>query len=283
MKLVRYGAAGAERPGMIDGTGVLRDLAAHIPEIGPAMLGPDNLARLRDLDPSRLPRVDGAPRLGPPLSGIGKIIGIGLNYADHAAEAGLDPPKEPIVFLKATTALSGPNDPIVIPRGSAKTDWEAELALVIGTPARYVERADALAHIAGYLVCNDVSERNFQLERGGQWTKGKSSDSFAPLGPWLVSAEEIPDPQALDLWLDLNGEPMQRGNTRTMIFGVVELVSYVSQFMTLMPGDVITTGTPPGVGSARKPPRYLRGGDVLKLGVAGLGEQRQEVKEWRAG
>jgi 2-keto-4-pentenoate hydratase/2-oxohepta-3-ene-1,7-dioic acid hydratase in catechol pathway len=215
------------------------------------------------------------------VGGIGKIVAIGLNYSDHAAETNATPPKEPILFMKATTSLAGPNDELMLPRGSVKTDWEVELAVVIGRTARYVEKSAALGHVAGYCVCNDVSEREFQIERGGQWVKGKSADGFAPLGPWLVTADEIADPQALELWLDVNGEPMQRGNTRNMIFGVAHLVSYVSQFMTLMPGDVITTGTPAGVGLGRKPQRYLKAGDEVRLGIPGLGEQRQKVVAFR--
>jgi 2-keto-4-pentenoate hydratase/2-oxohepta-3-ene-1,7-dioic acid hydratase in catechol pathway len=229
-----------------------------------------------------LPKVQGRPRLGVPYLGIGKFIAIGLNFADHAAESNLPIPPEPIVFSKATTCLSGPNDDIVLPRDSTKTDWEVELGVVIGTVARYVEEARALAHVAGYCVVNDVSERNFQLERGSQWDKGKGCDTFGPVGPWLVTRDEVRDPQALDMWLDVNGEPMQRGSTKTMIFGVAQLVSYVSRFMTLMPGDIITTGTPPGVGMGRKPPRYLQAGDTVTLGIAGLGEQKQRVVAWSA-
>ena len=240
------------------------------------------LAKLAKIRPESLPRVDGNPRLGVPYLGISKFIAIGLNYADHAAESNAPIPTEPIVFSKATTCIGGPNDDIMLPRDSMKTDWEVELGVVIGTTARYVTKDRALAHVAGYCVINDVSERNFQLERGSQWDKGKGCDTFGPIGPWLVTRDEVPDPQALDMWLDLNGEPMQRGNTRTMVFGVAQLVSYVSRFMTLLPGDIITTGTPPGVGMGKKPQRYLRAGDRMALGIAGLGEQRQRVVAWSA-
>ncbi len=278
MKLVRYGPAGRERPGVLDVQGRLRDLSGVIDHVTSEHLADKSLARLSKTDPSTLPLVRGTPRLGVPFLGISKLVAIGLNYADHAAEAGLAPPSEPIVFLKATTCITGPSDELVIPRGSTKTDWEVELGVVIGTKAQYVPEASALDHVAGYCVVNDVSERNFQLERGGQWDRGKGCDTFGPIGPWLVTRDEVPDPQNLDLWLDVNGEPMQRGNTRTMIFSVAHLVSYVSHFMTLLPGDVIATGTPPGVGMGRKPPRYLKPGDVVTLGITGLGEQRQRVR-----
>jgi 2-keto-4-pentenoate hydratase/2-oxohepta-3-ene-1,7-dioic acid hydratase in catechol pathway len=281
MKLVRYGAPGTEKPGLVDASGKLRDLSGVIPDIGGEVLLPAGLRSLGALDPAKLPAVAGTPRLGVPVAGIGKIVAIGLNYSDHAAESNLPVPKEPIIFMKATSSLSGPNDPVTIPRGSEKTDWEVELAAVIGKPAAYVEEKDALAHVAGYLICNDVSERAYQIERGGQWDKGKGCDSFAPLGPWLVTTDEIPDPQVLDMRLDVNGEAMQRGNTRTMIFGMATIVSYVSQFMSLQPGDVITTGTPPGVGMGKKPPRYLKPGDVMTLSIQGLGEQRQECVAWK--
>jgi 2-keto-4-pentenoate hydratase/2-oxohepta-3-ene-1,7-dioic acid hydratase in catechol pathway len=281
MKLVRHGAPGKEKPGLVDASGKLRDLAGVIPDIGGEVLLPAGLRSIAALDPAKLPLVAGSPRLGVPVAGIGKIVAIGLNYSDHAAESGLPVPKEPIIFMKATSSLSGPNDPVTIPRGSEKTDWEVELAAVIGKPAAYVEEKDALAHVAGYLICNDVSERAYQIERGGQWDKGKGCDSFAPLGPWLVTTDEIPDPQVLDMRLDVNGEAMQRGNTRTMIFGMATIVSYVSQFMSLQPGDVITTGTPPGVGMGKKPPRYLKPGDVMTLSIQGLGEQRQECVAWK--
>jgi len=280
MKLLRYGPAGSEKPGMLAADGTVRDLSRVLGDIDGKALAPDSLARLKKLDPRDLPAVSGKPRLGPPVAGIGKIVAIGLNYSDHAAETGAKPPTEPIVFAKATTSITGPDDVVVIPRGSEKTDWEVELAVVIGRTARYVAVHDALAHVAGYLICNDVSERAYQLERGGTWDKGKGCDSFAPLGPWLVTSDEIPDPQALDMWLDVNGERMQNGNTRTMIFAVDHLVSYVSHFMTLLPGDVITTGTPPGVGMGKKPPRYLKPGDQVRLGIAGLGEQQQRCVAW---
>ena len=280
MKLVRFGPAGREKPGLIDAGGVVRDLSARIADLDAKALAPDRLAELRKIDPTTLPAVSGQPRLGVPVAGIGKLVAIGLNFADHAAESGLQPPKEPVIFMKATSAISGPYDPVIIPRNSRKTDWEVELALVIGRVARHVEERDAIAHMAGYTICNDVSEREFQIERGGQWTKGKSCDTFAPIGPWLVTPDEIPDPQKLAMRLDVNGERMQTGSTATMIFGVAHLVSYVSRFMTLYPGDVITTGTPPGVGMAKKPPRYLKPGDVMTLAVAGLGEQRQTCAAW---
>ncbi|MBL9046658.1 MAG: fumarylacetoacetate hydrolase family protein [Tabrizicola sp.] len=273
MKLLRHGPQGQEKPGLLDGKGQIRDLSAHVSDIGGAVL--TNLDALRTLDPESLPLVPGTPRLGPCVGGIGKFIGIGLNYADHAAEAGLKVPPEPIIFLKATSAISGPDDPILIPRGSEKTDWEVELAVVIGKPGKYIAEAEALSHIAGYCVANDVSERAFQTERSGQWTKGKSSDSFGPIGPWLVTADEVPDPQNLPMWLKVNGETMQNGSTATMVYGAAFLVSYLSQFFTLHPGDVISTGTPPGVGMGLKPPRYLKPGDVVELGINGLGSQRQ--------
>jgi 2-keto-4-pentenoate hydratase/2-oxohepta-3-ene-1,7-dioic acid hydratase in catechol pathway len=280
MKLLRYGPAGREKPGLLDADGRIRDLSGVIGHIDSSVLAPGRLAHLRKFDPAKLPLVRGNPRLGVPYTGIGKFIAIGLNYSDHAAESGLPVPAEPIVFMKATTCITGPNDGIVLPKGSTKTDWEVELGVVIGTRAQYVDRADALKHIAGYCVVNDVSERNFQLERGSQWDKGKGCDTFGPIGPYLVTADSLPDPLELDMWLDVNGQPRQRGNTRTMVFGVAHLVSYVSQFMTLMPGDIITTGTPPGVGMGMKPPQFLQPGDVVTLGIAGLGEQRQKVVAW---
>jgi 2-keto-4-pentenoate hydratase/2-oxohepta-3-ene-1,7-dioic acid hydratase in catechol pathway len=283
MKLVRYGPPGAEKPGLIDRQGALRDLSGEIADVEGAALQPAALAHLASLEPERLPRVPDRPRFGPPIARIGKVVAIGLNYADHAAEAGLTVPKEPIVFMKATSSIVGPDDAVVIPRGSRKRDWEVELAVAIGRPISYVEEADALNHVAGYLICNDVSEREYQTERSGQWDKGKGCDSFCPLGPWLVTRDEIPDPQALELWLELNGERMQKGNTRTMVFGVAHLVHYVSQFMSLQPGDIITTGTPPGVGMGMKPPRYLKPGDSMRLAVAGLGEQTQKVVAWSPG
>ena len=281
MKLVRYGPAGSEKPGLIDGSGTLRDLSQTLDDIDGASLAPDSLARLGSLDPSVLPPVPGKPRLGAPVRSIGKIVGVGLNYADHAAESGMAIPDEPILFAKQTTALNGPHDPVMIPKGGVKVDWEAELAVVIGGLARHVALDQALRHVAGYCVANDVSERVFQLKRGGDWQKGKSCDSFAPLGPWLVTADEVGDPQDLRIWLDLNGETMQDSSTAQMIFGVAHLISYISGFMTLMPGDVIITGTPPGVGAGRKPPRFLEPGDVMTLGVEGLGEQRQEVVAYK--
>jgi 2,4-didehydro-3-deoxy-L-rhamnonate hydrolase len=280
MKLLRYGPAGREKPGLLDADGRIRDLSSIVSHIDSGLLAPARLEHLSRFDPVKLPLVRGAPRLGVPYTGIGKFIGIGLNYSDHAAEAGMEVPSEPIVFLKATTSITGPNDGIVLPKGSTKVDWEVELGVVIGTRAQYVDEADALRHVAGYCVVNDVSERNFQLERGSQWDKGKGCDSFGPIGPYLVTAASIADPQDLGMWLDVNGEPRQRGSTRTMVFGVAKLVSYVSQFMTLMPGDIIATGTPPGVGLGRKPPQFLKPGDVVTLGIEGLGEQRSRVAAW---
>lgn len=277
MKLVRYGEAGKEKPGLIDAAGKLRSLSAVIKDINPDQLGDDALAKLRTIDTAKLPLVKGSPRIGSPVNGVGKFIAIGLNYADHAAESGLPIPAEPIVFMKATTCIQGPNDPIMLPKGSKKTDWEVELGVVIGSKARYVSQKDALSFVAGYCTINDVSEREFQIERGGTWDKGKGCDTFGPLGPWLVTRDEVPNPQKLGMWLDVNGQRMQTGSTRTMIFSVAKLVSYVSQFMTLMPGDVITTGTPPGVGLGMKPPLYLKKGDVITLGIDGLGEQQQVV------
>jgi len=277
MKLVRYGNPGKEKPGLIDLDGTLRDLSGVVPDIGPAQLGSLGLARIRKANPAKLPAVRGKPRLGCPVTGVGKFIAIGLNYSDHAAESGLPIPKEPVVFMKATSCIQGPNDPVMLPRGSVKTDWEVELGIVIGTRARYVGKKDALAHVAGYCTINDVSEREFQMERGPQWDKGKGCDTFGPIGPWLVTTDEMENVQRLDMWLDVNGKRMQTGNTRTMIFDCAKLVSYVSHFMTLLPGDVITTGTPPGVGLGMKPPTYLKKGDVITLGIQGLGEQRQQV------
>lgn len=280
MKLVRYGRLGKEKPGLVDAEGNLRDLSAHVCEITPAVLAPAALARLRRLRPQTLPLVKGNPRMGPPVAGVPKFIAIGLNYSDHAAETGAPVPREPIVFQKAVSAICGPNDDIVLPKGSTKTDWEVELGIVIGTTARYVPESAALDHVAGYLVVNDVSEREYQLEREGTWDKGKGCDTFGPIGPWLVTADEVPRPQALKLWLDVNGDAMQRGSTQTMIFDCATLVSYVSRFMTLTPGDIITTGTPPGVGIGQQPhPRFLKAGDVVALGIEGLGEQRQCVRE----
>ena len=275
MKLVRFGTAGAEKPGAIDENGDLRDLSGVVADIAGDVL--TDLDRLKALDLSTLPLVNGTPRFGPCVGGVGKFIGIGLNYSDHAAEAGMQVPSEPVMFMKATSAMSGPNDPIIIPRGSQKTDWELELGVVIGKPAKYVDEGDALDHIAGYCVINDVSERAFQIEMEGQWCKGKGCDSFGPTGPYLVTADQVPDPQNLHMWLDLNGERMQEGSTATMVYGVAHLVSYLSRFFTLHPGDIITTGTPPGVGMGQKPPRFLKDGDVVSLGIDGLGEQRQVV------
>lgn len=283
MKLARYGRIGKEKPGLIDKDGKLRDLSGVIPDIGPDQLSDKTLAKLSKIKPETLPVVRGKPRWGVPIAGVGKFIGIGLNYSDHAAEAGMPIPKEPIIFMKATTSLSGADDPIMLPKGSKKADWEVELGVVIGTVARYVSEKDALSHVAGYCVVNDVSEREYQIERGSQWDKGKGCDTFGPVGPWLVTKDEIDNPQRLELWLDLNGERVQSGNTRTMIFTVAKIISYVSRFMTLMPGDIITTGTPPGVGMGMKPPRFLKRGDVISLGIDGLGEQHQQVQPYRAG
>lgn len=283
MRLVRFGDQGVEKPGLLDEDGRIRDLSAVMRDLTPEQLGRPTLERLAGTAPSTFPLVHGQPRLGVPVAGVGKFVAIGLNYADHAAEADLPLPSEPIVFQKAITSLSGPNDPVILPKGSKKSDWEAELGIVIGTRASYVERADALTHVAGYCIVNDVSEREYQIERGGTWDKGKGCDSFGPVGPWLVTPDEITDPQDLDLWLDVNDQRMQQGNTRTMIFDCAEIVSYVSRFMTLMPGDIIATGTPPGVGLGKKPkPIYLKPGDVMTLGITGLGTQRQDVREWSA-
>ena len=277
MKLVRYGEMGAEKPGLIDKSGQLRDLSGHIKDLNGEAYSPASLKKLAAIDPASLSAVSGKPRLGAPVTGISKYVAIGLNYSDHAKETGNPIPSEPIFFLKASTALSGPNDPVEKPRGSTKLDWEVEIAAIIGTRAKYVSEADALSHVAGYCICNDVSERNFQMERLGQWTKGKSHDTFGPLGPWLVTKDEIPNVQNLSMWLDVNGKRRQSGNTSTMIFSMAKCVSYVSQFMTLLPGDIITTGTPPGVGGGMKPPQFLNVGDVVTLGIEGLGEQRQEI------
>lgn len=278
MKLLRYGPAGKEKPGMIDSNGKLRSLHKRIKDITPDMLAPAGLAKLRKIKPESLPPVPGKPRLGVPLTGIGKIVCVGLNYSDHAKETGSPIPKEPILFMKAITSLNGPNDKVKLPRASAKSDWEVELGIVIGRKAQYVEEKDALRYVAGFTLVNDVSEREYQIERGGQWTKGKSADTFCPVGPWLVTTDEIKDPQNLKMWLKVNGETRQNGSTATMIFGVKTLVSYISRFMTLMPGDVIPTGTPPGVGLGMKPtPIFLKAGDVMELGIDGLGTQRQQV------
>ena len=277
MKLLRYGPPGAEMPGLLDDRGRIHELGAEIGDIDSEALSPHALDRLRQLDMDDLPVVRGTPRVGVPVAGIGKIVAVGLNYADHAKEAGMPVPEEPVLFTKATSAISGPFDPVVIPEGSVKTDWEVELAFVIGRTARRVAEEDAISHIAGYCILNDVSEREYQLERGGQWMKGKSSDTFAPIGPWLVTPDEVPNPQNLGMRLDVNNQRYQDGNTKTMIFGVTTLVSYISRFMTLLPGDVVTTGTPPGVGQGQKPPVFLKPGDVMVLRIAGLGEQRQEL------
>ena len=273
MKLLRYGPQGQEKPGLLDADGAIRDLSGHVPDIAGAVL--TDLDRLAQIDPASLPKVEGTPRLGPCVAGTGKFICIGLNYADHAAESGLQVPPEPVVFMKATSAICGPNDPILIPRTSVKTDWEVELGVVIGKPGKYLTEAEALDHVAGYCVINDVSERSFQTERSGQWTTGKSCDNFGQTGPWLVTRDEVPDPQNLPMWLKVNGETMQNGSTRTMVYGVAHVVAYLSQFFTLHPGDIISTGTPPGVGMGMKPPRYLKAGDVVELGIDGLGTQRQ--------
>lgn len=277
MKLLRYGDRGSEKPGMLDADGTIRDLSAHVADIDGSILGADSLAKLAAIDASSLPAVSGAPRLGPPVANPSKVLCIGLNYTDHALEGGWPIPDEPVLFMKSTTSINGPSDNVVLPRGSVKGDWEVELGIVIGKRASYVEEADALDHVAGYLLVNDVSERQFQLEGTGQWVKGKSADTFCPLGPWLVTKDEVPDPGALDIWLELDGKRMQDGNTKTMIFSVATIVSYVSCHMTLLPGDVIPTGTPPGVGAGMKPPVFLRPGNVMRLGISGLGEQRQEV------
>ncbi len=278
MKLLRYGPHGAEKPGLLDADGVVRDLSGHVADIGGAALDPARLAELSQIDTKSLPAVSGTPRIGPCVAGVGKFICIGLNYADHAAESGMAVPSEPVVFMKASSAIVGPDDDVLIPRGSEKTDWEVELGIVIGKTAKYVSEADALDYVAGYCVAHDVSERAFQIERQGQWTKGKSCDTFGPIGPWLVTKDEVADPQALPMWLKVNGETMQNGSTKTMVYGVRHLVSYLSQFMSLQPGDIISTGTPPGVGMGMKPPRCLKVGDGVELGIEGLGTQRQNVK-----
>ena len=278
MKLLRYGKNGYEKPGLLDSADQIRDLSGVIANLDPQALSPEGLAKLRALNPESLPVVRGKPRLGVPFVGISKLVAVGLNYSDHAAEAGMPVPSEPILFMKATTSITGPNDPVVLPKDSLKGDWEVELGIVMGSVARYVPEESALDYVAGYCVVNDVSERNFQLERGSQWDRGKGCDTFGPIGPYLVTTDEIPNPQALDMWLDLNGQRMQTGNTRTMVFGAAHIVSYISRFMTLLPGDVIATGTPPGVGLGKKPPVFLKPGDVMTLGLNGLGEQRQEVR-----
>ena len=277
MKLLRYGPPDREKPGLLDADGHVRDLSGHVPDIAGDVLLPDSLARLKALDAASLPLVEGNPRLGACVGGTRKFICIGLNYSDHAAETGATIPPEPIVFMKATSAIVGPNDAIEIPRNAVKTDWEVELGVVIGKTAKYVSERDAMDHVAGYCVINDVSERAFQAERQGQWTKGKSADTFGPTGPWLVTTDEVTDPQALPMWLKVNGHRYQNGSTATMIYGVGYLVAYLSQFMSLQPGDIISTGTPPGVGLGQKPPVYLKPGDVVTLGIESLGQQRQDV------
>lgn len=281
MKLVRYGNPGQEQPGLIDAQGTLRDLSAQVRDFDATALTRTGIAKLAALDPTSLPKVAGTPRYGAPVAHVGKMICIGLNYRDHAAETGAAIPEQPILFMKATSAIMGANDDVIIPKDSVKTDWEVELGVVIGDTARHVNVADALNHVAGYLVVNDLSERAFQLEHGGQWVKGKGCDTFGPIGPWLLTADEVPDPQNLNLWLEVNGHRYQHSNTRNMIFGVAELVSYVSRYMTLQPGDVISSGTPPGVGLGQKPPVYLRAGDVMELGIDGLGKQRQRTVAYR--
>ena len=277
MKLLRYGPQGREKPGLVDSHGDIRDLSAIVADVSGVALHPDSIDRLRRLDPATLSRVDSSPRLGPCVAGVGKFICIGLNYSDHAAESNMPVPAEPILFMKATSAICGPNDGIVIPRGSQKTDWEVELGVIIGKTAKYVTESEALSHVAGYCVVNDLSERAFQLEGTGQWVKGKSADSFGPIGPWLVTADEVPDPQNLDLWLEVDGRSYQRGNTKHMIFSVARLVSYISRFMSLQPGDIISTGTPPGIGMGQHPPVFLRPGNRVRLGIHTLGEQSQIV------
>ncbi|ARP79898.1 2-hydroxyhepta-2,4-diene-1,7-dioate isomerase [Bordetella genomosp. 9] len=280
MKLLRYGAKGAEKPAMLDRDGKVRDLSGVVPDITADLLTPQGLAPLAKVDPASLPLVAEPGRIAPPWRGMGKFVCIGLNYADHAAESGLPIPAEPVVFMKPTSCVIGPNDPVVLPQDSVKGDWEVELGVVIGARARYVSEADALKHVAGYCIVNDVSEREYQIERGGTWDKGKGCDTFGPVGPWLVTPDEIGDPQNLAMWLDVNGKRMQTGSTRTMIFNVAQVVSYVSRFMTLYPGDLISTGTPPGVGLGMKPPVYLKAGDRMRLGIDGLGEQQQPVHAW---
>ena len=281
MKLLRYGPAGREKPGLLDADGKIRDLSGQIADVDGQALTSETLGRLAKLDPATLPIVDGSPRLGCPVGSVSKFVAVGLNYADHAAEANMPLPSEPIIFFKATSCIVGPNDDVILPPGSTKGDWEIELGIVIGRTARYVEEREALDYIAGYCLVNDVSEREYQLERGGTWDKGKGFDTFGPVGPVLVTADELGSPQSLEMWLDVNDQRMQTGNTKTMIFGVATLVSYISRIMTLFPGDIITTGTPPGVGMGKKPaPIYLKPGDVMTLGIEGLGTQRQHVRAW---
>jgi 2-keto-4-pentenoate hydratase/2-oxohepta-3-ene-1,7-dioic acid hydratase in catechol pathway len=277
MKLLRYGPAGKEKPAALAADGTIRDLSASVTDVAGAFLLPESIEKLHNTDLSALPLVPAPPRIGPCVGSVGKFICIGLNYSDHAREAGVPVPAEPILFMKATSAICGPDDNVVIPRGSKKTDWEVELGVVIGKPGKYIEQADALSHVVGYCVVNDISERAFQTEGTGQWVKGKSADTFGPIGPWLVTSDEVPDPQALDMWLEVDGHRYQNGSTSTMVFGVAHLISYVSRFMSLQSGDIISTGTPPGVGLGLKPPVYLRPGNRIKLGIAGLGQQNQEV------
>ncbi|VVE58198.1 5-carboxymethyl-2-hydroxymuconate delta-isomerase [Pandoraea horticolens] len=277
MKLLRFGERGQEKPGVLDAQGDIRDLSSIVSDIGGDALLPEGLERLRSIDLSTLPRVDHATRLGPCVGGIGKFICIGLNYVDHAEESGMPIPSEPVVFNKWLSAVCGPNDDVIIPRGSKRTDWEVELGVVIGKAGSYIDEAHALDHVAGYCLINDVSEREYQLERGGTWDKGKGCDTFGPLGPWLVTSDEVPEPQRLEMWLDVDGTRYQSGNTSRMIFSVAQIVSYLSRFMSLHPGDVISTGTPPGVGMGQKPPVYLRAGQVMSLGIEGLGQQRQHL------
>jgi 2-keto-4-pentenoate hydratase/2-oxohepta-3-ene-1,7-dioic acid hydratase in catechol pathway len=277
MKLIRFGEAGCERPGLVDSDGIARDLSGVVPDIVGAVLSDEGLAALRVVNPASLPKVPPGARLGPCVANIGKFICIGLNYSDHAEDSGMPVPDEPILFMKATSAICGSNDDVIIPRGSAKTDWEVELGIVIGREARYVDEVHAMDHVAGYCVVNDISERAFQMERGGQWVKGKSADTFGPIGPWLVTRDEVADPQTLKMWLEVDGHRYQDGNTATMIFGVAYLVSYISQFMSLQPGDIISTGTPPGVGLGQKPPVFLKPGQIMRLGIEGLGEQTQRT------
>lgn len=281
MKLLRYGPVGQEKPGLLDASGTIRDLSTVVPDISGSSLSHAGLDKLKSLDPQALKAVSGTPRIGPCVSGVGKFICIGLNYSDHAAETGATVPPEPIIFMKATSAIMGPDDDIIIPKNSQKTDWEVELGVVIGSVARYVSEADAMKHVAGYCLINDVSERAFQTERHGQWTKGKSCDSFGPIGPWLVTADEVADPQNLSMFCDVNGKRFQNGSTKTMVYGVRYLISYLSQFMSLQPGDIISTGTPPGVGMGQKPPLYLKSGDKVHLGIQGLGEQRQTCRDYK--
>ena len=277
MKLLRYGSQGQEKPGILAADGEIRDLSGIIPDFAGESLLPASIEKVRNTDIAVLPRVAGRPRIGPCVGGVGKFICIGLNYSDHAAESGMAVPVEPVVFMKATSSICGPDDTVVIPRGSKKTDWEVELGVVIGKPAKYVEEADALSHVAGYCVINDLSERAFQLEGTGQWVKGKSADTFGPIGPWLVTPDEVPDPQNLEMWLEVDGHRYQNGSTKTMVFGVAHLISYLSRFMSLRSGDIISTGTPPGVGFGQKPPVYLHPGNRIQLGIRGLGQQNQDV------